>query len=144
MDSVGEGYLYMPLAWYPHMGTADAAVWTRYINANPNAFERVWYDVKVGSGPDFSTVVDPATGADVSALYKRKIDVIGLDAGKYTIIEVKPRADTRALGQVKGYKTLALRDLPGIGNPKMLVVCESILPDVLFIAKGEGVELAIV
>ena len=129
---------------YTHMASADTVVWERFIRANPTYFDAVAYDVQVGSGPGFDTVVNPDTGGNLDALYKKKIDVLGLKDGVHIIVEVKPRADSRALGQVEGYRDLALRDLPGLKGPKLLIVCESIVPDFEYQAKIKGIEYAVV
>lgn len=129
---------------YTHMAPLDVAIWERFIRANQTYFDAVAYDVQVGSGPGFDTVVNPESGGNLDALYKKKIDVLGVKDGVHVIVEVKPRADSRALGQVEGYRDLALRDLPGLRGPKMLIVCESIVPDVDYLAGKKGIELAIV
>lgn len=135
---------YQIMRSYTHMASADTVVWERFIRANPTYFDAVAYDVQVGSGPGFDTVVNPETGGDLEALYKKKIDVLGVKDGVHIIVEVKPRADSRAIGQVEGYRDLALRDLPGLKGPKMLIVCESIVPDVDYLAQKKGIALVIV
>lgn len=129
---------------YPHMGPADTVIWERFIRANQTYFDKVAYDVKVGTGAEFDTVVNPETGGDVAGLYKSKIDVIGVKDGRNYIIEVKPRADTRALGQVEGYLELARRDLPEISDPRPMVICEGVLPDVEYLSLKKGIEVIVV
>ncbi len=129
---------------YPHMGPADTVVWERFIRANQTYFDKVAYDVKVGTGAEFDTVVNPETGGDAGGLYKKKIDVIGVKDGRNYIIEIKPRADDRALGQVEGYVMLVRRDLPEISDPRPMVICESMVPDTDFFALQKGIEVVVV
>lgn len=129
---------------YPHMGPADTVIWDRFISAFPVAFDKVAYDVKVGTGAEFDTVVNPETGGDIAGLYKSKIDVIGVKDGRNYIVEVKPRADTRALGQVEGYVELARRDIPELSDPRPMIVCEALLPDIEYLSLKRGIELRVV
>ena len=129
---------------YPHMGPEDSAIWTRFILSDQTAYDAVAYDVKVGSPPAFDTTVNQETGGSALGLYKKKIDVIGLKEGSYTIIEVKPQIDSRALGQVEGYYELVLRDIPEIRNPSMRVIGEALLPDVSYLAEKKGIGLIVV
>jgi len=129
---------------YPHMAPADTAIWTRYIRANQTAFDQVAYDVAVGEGAEFDTVVNPETGGDIRKLYQRKIDVLATKDGITYVIEVKPRASTSAIGQVKGYIRLVERDIPELKNLRALIVTDSMMPEMEFLAKAEGVEIRVV
>ncbi len=126
---------------YPHMAPLDVAIWERFITANTDIFEVVSYDVPVGEGAGFDTLVNPATGGDVNKLYQRKIDVVGRKNGMFFVVEVKPRASTSAIGQVKGYVTLFKRDYT-INEPVVpIIVTDSLLPEMELLAKSEGVQL---
>lgn len=129
--------------FYPHMAPNDTQIWTRFIQQNPSAFDAVAYDVAVGEGASFDTVVNPATGGSVARLYQRRIDVIGRKDDNYVIIEVKPRASTAAIGQVKAYTKLFNRDYGERVVATALIVTDSLLPEMEVLAKDEGVNLII-
>lgn len=126
---------------YPHMAPLDVAIWERFITANPDIFDVVSYDVPVGDGASFDTVVNPETGGDVGKLYQRKIDVVGRKNGIFFVVEVKPRASTSAIGQVKGYVTLFKRDYTIHESVVPIIVTDELLPEMEFLAKGEGVQI---
>lgn len=132
------------LPWYPHMGTADAAIWDRYVRQNPAAFDKAAYDVPVGAGAPFDTTVNPTTGGNLSKLYRYKIDVVAEKNGELYVIEVKARAGPRAIEQVLGYARLAPLYLPDAKNPKALIVTDSLMPDMGRLAKSAGVELRVI
>lgn len=132
------------LSYYPHMAEADAIIWKRFISAYPNAFERVAYDVAVGAGAEFDTTVNPATGGNVGRLYQRRIDVVAQKDGNTYLIELKPRASTAAIGQVVGYKKLFDRDFAELAPVKMLIITDSLLPEMEFLAKDAGVEMSVI
>lgn len=141
---MAEIYTYGKRSYYPHMKPADIAIWERFITINPGAYETVQYDVLVGSGPGFDTTVNPESGGNVEALYKRKIDVVAEKAGQLYIIEVKPRAGTSAIGQLLGYLELYKRDVKPASEPKAILLTDTLLPDMTMLAEKYGVKLIIV
>ncbi len=128
---------------YPHMAPLDVAIWERFIEANPDIFQVVSYDVPVGEGAAFDTIIDADKNSDANRLYQRKIDVVGRKDGKFFVVEVKPRASTSAIGQVKGYVTLFKRDYT-INEPVFpMIVTDQLMPDMEFLAKDSGVNLVV-
>lgn len=128
---------------YPHMAATDAPIWSRFIVANPAAFDAVAYDVAVGEGASFDTVVNPLTGGHVGRLYQRRIDVVAKKDDKYFIIELKPRASTSAIGQVKGYAKIFARDFPAAPVVAPIIITDELLPEMEFLAKDEHVNILI-
>lgn len=135
---------YGKLPWYPHMGPVDAAIWERYIEKHPDAFSSVAYDVAVGEGTSMNTIVNTATGGDVNRLYQRRIDAIGITPRMLYVVEVKPRASTSSLGQVKGYVKLFQRDFAPVLPVQPLIVTDELMPEMHFLSSDEGVELEVV
>ena len=135
---------YQKLNWYPHMMPADVAIWERFIEKYPEEYESVEYDVKVGTVPDFVKEHPETAMQDEAALYQRKIDVVGHNGPILDIIELKPNAGMSTIGQVKGYVALYKRDIGGTKTPKGKIITDRIDPDVLEVAKMEGVEIVVV
>ena len=131
-------------SYYPHMGTEDAATWERFISKYPSAYEQVAYDVAVGEGASFNTIVNPATGGHVNKLYQRRIDVVAKDGGSVHLIEVKPFVTTSALGQIQSYEKLFMRDFPQLDISNLIIVTGHVAPDMEFLLEGSGVELVVV
>lgn len=130
--------------YYPHMMPKDVAIWERFIETHPEFFDYCEYDVAVGSGPEFSTVVDDETEANVMRLYQRKIDVVGWKKGVPFIVECKPRASTSALGQLAGYVMLYTRDYNPATPPKAILLTDERTPDIEMIARQMGIEIIFV
>ena len=135
---------YEPRYKYPGMAPLDKAIWERFIEKNPLAFEKVAYHVPVGGGTEMNTVVNPETGGDVNKIYQRKIDCVGQNPGQLTVIEVKPRASTSAIGQVEGYGSLLARDYEFDERVRLVILTDELLPDVEFLAKEKGVTVLVV
>lgn len=130
--------------WYAHMMPEDVAIWQRFIEQFPDAYDNVSYDVKVGKAPDFVTGhEDPAMQAQAN-LYQRKIDVVGYKDDQIDIIELKPRASTSALGQVNGYRHLFMRDYSPPETPKAVVITNELLPEMGELAHAAGVTIVVV
>lgn len=128
---------------YPHMGPEDKAIWERFIDANPSAFDFVAYDVPVGEVPPFDTTVNPQTGGDDARLYKKKIDVVAWKGEVCFIIELKPKAGMSTLGQVKGYVTLFKRDYSPKEVLQAMIITDEIRPDMEFLAEENRVLLKV-
>lgn len=135
---------YEPRYKYPHMGPKDKEIWERFLIAYPGAYKEVAYDVPVGIGTEMDTVVNPETGGDVNKLYQRKIDVVAFNGAQLYVVEVKPRASTASIGQVKGYALLFKRDYAPTQQVRTLIVTDELVPDIEFVAKEEGVEIVVV
>ena len=121
----------------------DVEIWERFIEANPDIFDVVSYDVPVGDGAEFDTVVPHENGGDMNKLYQRKIDVVGRKNGMFFVVEVKPRASTSAIGQVQGYVTLFKRDFT-INEPVIpMIVTDQLVPEMEFLARDSGVNLVV-
>lgn len=113
---------YKTLEKYPHMKPEDVAVWERYIAANPAMFETVDYDVPLGAGEPVPPEQPEEMAADWAALTRKKIDLIAYRAdGAVHLVEVKPIANMRALGQILTYQELYAATHPGIQAVPMVV-----------------------
>lgn len=123
------------------MKPGDIAIWERFIRKNPNVFDYVEYDVNVGAGPTFDTIVNAETGGDDIALYKKKIDVVGHKDGKTTIIEIKPNAGLGAFGQVLSYEILYLEHVDPEADTETWIITDRTMADMLHLANEHGVKI---
>ncbi len=130
--------------WYPHMMPYDVAIWERFIEQFPDAYDHVQYDVKVGTPPEFDTVVHEPTMGDAINLYKKKIDVIGYKGDQIDIIELKPNAGSSALGQVIGYGVLYTKEFNPPTTPKLVVITDTPKTDLGLMAHAMGVTIVVV
>lgn len=141
---MAERFKYEKRYYYPHMMPNDVAIWERFIVAHPDYFDECEYDVPVGSGPDFDTTVNEPTGGDALKLYRRKIDVVGYKDGRLFIVEIKPRAGTSAIGQVRGYALLYKQEYNPPSDPTCMIVTDILRPDMNMLAAADGVKLMVV
>ena len=132
---------YEPRAFYPHLGPADVKVWTRFILENPERFERVWYDFRVGDEDPEDLSVARATNENWWDLTYWRIDVVGEDAEKFYIIEIKPNANSKAIGQALAYAALFTEDESPKKPVVAVVITDLLIPTTARIAQRFGVEL---
>ena len=128
---------------YPHMLGEDADIWNRFLLLYPDRFDSVDYDFRVGDGIPQDPGLDPATRATMKVLTQKRIDVLGWNGEKPTIVEVKKRVGLSALGQCLGYLQLFLEGFPNISRPDLLVVTETIFRDDLAVLKSHEIEVVI-
>lgn len=130
--------------WYPHMMPEDVAIWQRFIEAYPDAYDTVAYDVKVGEVPDFVAGHEDEAMQAQGPLYQRKIDVVGYKGDQIDIIELKPRASTSAFGQVNAYRHLFELEYSPPEKPRAIVMTDQLLPQMEMLAAAAGVEMIVV
>ena len=139
-----ETFPYGKRSSYPHMKPGDVAIWERFIDKFPEAYDTVEYDFPLGSPPAFDTVVNQETQGDALLLYKLKIDVVGHKGDTTDIIEVKPLAGGSALGQVMKYQDLFIRDFKPSRDPDAVVITDAVTDDTLHSAEKRGVKIIVV
>lgn len=130
--------------WYPHMMPYDVTIWERFIEQFPDMYDHVSYDVKVGSLPSFDTTVNDATGGKADDLYKKKIDVVAYKGDQIDIIELKPDAKASAIGQLKLYRQLFIKEFNPPVMPKIILITDRLNADMQDFAVAEGVQIVVV
>ena len=136
-------FAYGKLAKYPHMKPADVRIWERFVADHRDFFVRVDYDFHVGKGADFRSSDESTPDGRENRLYQKKIDVVGYREDSTTLIEVKPIADVKALGQILTYKELYMQNRKGKPGPHMLVICEKIMAEMKDVYKGKGISVVV-
>lgn len=123
----------------PHMLQPDIPVWYRFLEVYGASFLSLWYDVLLG-GPPLTPQdeLDPMKRMWRANLAKRA-DAIAELSREIWIIEVTADPGLRSIGQLQTYRLLWIRD-PKIQKPeKMVLVAETIEPDLLDAASSYGI-----
>ena len=126
------------------MKPADVVLWERFIEKFPEAYDYVFYDYHVGSGPDFDTTVNPETGGDDRDLYRYKIDVVGMKDEKVDLIEIKPRAGPSCCGQICFYRCLWGRDIVTYPEPRAVIITDILRPDMKYVCSDLEIKIVLV
>ena len=129
---------------YPHLTDGEAAIWERFVDKNPGAFDECWYDVEIGTCRDKTKPLDPYFGEHKEYLNKYKIDVLGKKDKQYTIIEIKREATSKALGEIQLYYHCFRRDWEIEAPVKTMILTDIEMPDMREITKLDDTQLIIV
>lgn len=127
--------------FYRHMLKEDAKVWTRFLMENPNAFERVWYDVHVGRAIEMDRRSPEWLQTMADGISRKRIDVVAKKGSNFLIIEIKPVMDMTAFGQALTYSKLFRSEFRDRGPVLPMVICDVVGPDVPKVAKEYGVDV---
>ena len=144
-DELPRGrFAFEKLPKYPHMKPEDVAVWERFIIKNPDWCESVDYDVAVGKGAPVDPEHPENIQRDHTILTQKKIDCVCYRGSEFILVEVKPVADMRALGQIITYSHLYAADHPEAGALTRVVVAGMLERelDAIYAAQGVEIELA--
>lgn len=118
MPHVAVSYPYKKLSAYPHMLNEDRQIWERWIEHKPDIFISVQYDVHVGMEDEIDEAIEENVRGAWFDLTRWKIDVLAEDESVIYVIEVKPFANSKALGQALAYALLYKDE----HNPNKIVV----------------------
>lgn len=122
----------------------DVAIWERFIQSAPKAYKSVQYDFGVGDPPPFNPLMDDGEDLNQDALYKLRIDVVGLTDRYIDIIELKPNAGPSTIGQVQGYADLYKRDEAPTLPVHAVIITDRLRPNMEFLCKQAGVQIIVV
>ena len=124
---------------YPHMFPRDIEIWHRFLAQYGKHYSGFDYDVKVGSGRDYSLEQDKMIRRGAFINSKKRIDAVGYQTFQVTIFEVKPDATASAIGQALAYCRLYEKEFsPGV-KCIPAIVTDSKVPDTTILTKEFGV-----
>jgi hypothetical protein len=124
---------------YPHLSVKDSEAANIYFETNILSFEKVCYDVIVGSGRDALPETPNNLLNDWEYLTSLKIDMIGKTLQSYSIIEFKGYGDLGAVGQLLGYHKLFIDKFAISNNINLFVICQFTHPDIIKAANALNV-----
>ena len=123
---IGRVYPFKKQAKYPHMKPEDVAVWERFIDQNPEYFLECEYDVAVGEGAPQNPEHADNIQYDGKILTQKKLDVVGYRNEDIVLVEVKPVANMRGLGQILTYEKFFNATYPQTLPVRKMIVCGSV------------------
>lgn len=125
MAILGPGQKPIVMPHYPHMMAEDTAVWTKFLKSKTVEIRRVWYDVRVGLSVLRFVGSETLEARIAAGLTRKRIDVVAAVGGDFWVIEVKPRANMYAIGQVLVYTRLFGQEYVSTGQLISVIVCDT-------------------
>lgn len=113
---------------YAGMRAGDEVIWDQFVKNHPDFFQSVWYNVPLGDPfPDEQERIKAkANGAlEVS---QWRIDVLGETPDAFVVIEIRPHADARAIGNVIAYSKLLEKEWQVVKPVVGIVLTDQISP----------------
>lgn len=132
---------FQKLVKYPHMSREDTIIWEQFIESHPGYFDSVDFDVCVGDFRKTDVELPDEWARNRAYLGKMKIDVIGYVGENVYIIEVKPQAWAKALGQVIMYDFLYTHEHSPAGNTYATILTDEIMPNMTELCAEHNIKL---
>lgn len=126
---------------YVHMWQKDYATWTAFLQSEWCEFEEVWYDVHVGRAMAVPVGAAWYMNQVAEGVSRKRIDVVGRMGKALYIIEVKPEANIKGVGQVVTYRDLFNKEFFWPGPVLGMMVATRCDCDILDTANKEGIEI---
>lgn len=124
MAVLGHSQKPIVMPHYPHMLPKDRRIWTAFLEAGVVEITELWYDVHVGQGMLLPVGASLMEQRIRDGITRKRIDVVCHVGEKYWVVEVKPRADMYALGQVLTYTRLFIGDYGMVDDIQGVIVCD--------------------
>jgi hypothetical protein len=121
------------------MALAEAAVWHAFRRTNAGRITQLYYNVHVGTVPGDDPNASDADRRLRAQLYAKRVDVIALAPPETWVIEVKPRANPSALGQLLVYVPLVTARCPSWPRLRPMIVAASIDADAATLCHSLGI-----
>ena len=142
MAVLGLGQKPIVMPSYPHMLSADSAVWTRFLKDPIGDIKEVWYDVHVGKAVRLPGGADETDHRIADGLTRKRIDVVCRVGGGLWVVEIKPEASAQAVGQVLSYTAMFLEEFEPPGEVVSVIICDH--PDVDLVDRYEDFGVSVI
>ena len=119
-----------------HMSAIDFVLWRRLRARGDLVFDRVFFDVGVGSGAVDDRVVSVELAAAWRRLTRLRVDVVGETPFAWTLVEIRGAAGPGAIGSLLTYRSL-WRDDPPDDRSVNLVLVTDLFPENLVAVLAE-------
>lgn len=124
---------------YPHMFPKDVAVWERFLDKHGESYEGFYYDIMCGEESRQFPRWEENYRRDAIILSKLRIDAVGVRSDRLDIIEVKPRANMAAIGQILTYAEKYQKEYSPTKPIQAIIVAGEVDPNILGIAERNNI-----
>ena len=122
-------FAFKPLLRYPHLAKNEVQIWDRFIKQNPEWAERADYDVPCGEHDILPADTPQHTKEDWDYLRSWKIDVVAYKGRIPFIIEVRPRANLGAIGEIVSKATMFMEEHPEFSEVEPIIITDQERPN---------------
>lgn len=126
---------------YPHMFPKDIAVWEKFLDEYGPNYRGFYYDIMCGEESQQFPRWEENYRRDAIILSKLRIDAVGVKDNVLDIIEVKPRANMAAIGQILTYVEKYQKEYSPTKPLQAVLVAGAVDPNILEIAMKNNIEI---
>jgi hypothetical protein len=130
--------------WPPAMPYGDRQVWTLFLEQHGAEWPEYAYDVELHGGDRPSASDDAVMNRTWARLTAKRVDAVGIRAGRVTLFEIRHNAAWQSLGQLVGYRDLWPRDFPELQLEGAAIVTDAIDPQIRAVAERQGLQVLVV
>jgi len=132
------------LRQYPGLMPIEGDLFRGWVALHGQDYDWADFNVRVGPGLDPGSTWTDSQRANAIKNTQYRIDAVAWLSGRPTLIEVKDRAGTSALGALLAYAHLFRDAYPDYPAPSLLLVTNLLQPNILDPIVAHGIEIAIV
>ncbi len=129
---------------YPGLHPAEVPILRAWLAQHEKDFERIDFNVRVGGGDDLGPTYSDEARRQWKLNTQKRIDAVGFNGTAPTIIEVKDRAGSTALGELLLYAHLFAQQFAGLAAPKLVLVTNLLQPDMATALQASGIRVDLV
>lgn len=141
MAVLGHSQKPIVMPHYPHMMPADRRIWTAFLESEVVTIEEVWYDVHVGQGVLLPVGASSLEQRIRDGITRKRIDVVCHVKDDYWVVEVKPRANMYAFGQILTYVRLFTIEYKMVEEVVPVIICDEVDEDLSYEFEEFGVQV---
>lgn len=139
--SLGEHRKPNIMPHYPHMMNEDREIWTKFLEQGYFEIEKVWYDVHCGLGLPVPGGIGSVEYKISQGVTRKRIDVVCTVKDEIWIVEIKPHANMKSLGQIITYQKLFQEEYKTKLKVVPVILCWTMDPDIAPILSNIGVRI---
>ncbi len=117
----------------------ESAIATAWLNEHYQEYDTVNFNVRLGQGPALPAGSPDYIKKFVRASHAKRADMILMAGNVATIVEVKLRIGSSALGQLHVYQQLYMQENPDVKTVNLIAIGVTIEPDVEAILEKNGI-----
>ncbi len=122
----------------------EARLFKAWLAAHKDDFESYLFNIRVGKGLDPGPTYPESARRQAILNSQKRIDVVGYRGDHPTILEIKDRGGTTALGELLVYADLYALSFPLEPGPSLRLITNSLQPDMEGSFRSRGVKIDLV
>jgi hypothetical protein len=143
-----EGYDYGPdrfaelllRKFFPEKTDHESKLLLEFLTEHGHAFDRWSFSVRVGEGVKADPSLLPGVQRQAERNSRRRIDFVGWQAGRATLVELKTRVGHEVMGQLLSDGLLWQREYPDSEPPRLVAVGRTSTPEEIAVLNAHGID----